>query len=157
MQLGPGRSPCRREATVTTLPKTVCLTWRTISAGEELLHYDAQCAATHRKQRLWPFAAPVKSTERSEGPCVPQVTHRGGQRPQGRALLLACSHTASHKGSVEREVREERPLWRGRRRGIDEMPDFAKTLGASRRSVLDDFGGFSMILADFLGILEDSG
>ena len=44
MQLGPGRSPCRREATVTTLPKAVCLTWRTISAGEELLHYDAQCA-----------------------------------------------------------------------------------------------------------------
>ena len=42
MQLGPGRSPCCREAAVTTLPKTD-LVWLggTASAGEELRHYDA--------------------------------------------------------------------------------------------------------------------
>ena len=46
MQLGPGRSPCCREATVTTLPKTDPV-WLggTASPGEELHHYDAQFAA----------------------------------------------------------------------------------------------------------------
>ena len=57
MQLGPGRSPCRR---------------------------DERCTvAAHRKQRLWPFAAPVKSTERSEAcrrsPIVVASGPRGGR------------------------------------------------------------------------------
>ena len=55
----------------------------------------ATAPKAHRKQRLWPFAAPVKSTERSEA-CVPQgiprvcvcvdiITtgaHREGKAPQ---------------------------------------------------------------------------
>ena len=46
MQLGPGCSPCCREAAVATLPETDPV-WPggAASAGEELLHYDAQCAA----------------------------------------------------------------------------------------------------------------
>ena len=49
MQLDPGRNPCHREATVTTLPKTdpVWLGGRSMSAGEELHHYGgpSECAA----------------------------------------------------------------------------------------------------------------
>ena len=47
MQLGPGRSPCRREATVTTLPKTVCLTW------------------SHREQQAKNFSTMMPSVRRN--------------------------------------------------------------------------------------------
>ena len=45
MQLGPGRSPCRREATVTTLPKTDLSDLEGHKRRRRLHHYDAQCAA----------------------------------------------------------------------------------------------------------------
>ena len=74
---------------MTTLPKTVCLTWRAISAGEELLHYGCSVENNYfLPKRIETYRNVLKRPRTSSNVQKRTETHRNALDPTGRCSVL---------------------------------------------------------------------